>query len=132
MFPNEDARDGGTTGRGRGKKEDTTVSKSTVGSGKSFFQSFSIDTKMPTNKRNSAQRSPFEESTQLKKPAPFSNIQTDFTKIPPIQPPTPEATRALLAKTSKTSKDSKPNPTPKEAITVNSPNKKKHQPVTTK
>ena len=114
---------GRSPGRGRGKKRVTTDSNSTVGSGKSFFQSFGIDTKLPTNKRNSAQRSPFEGGTQLKKPAPFSNIQTDLTEIPPIQPPTPEATRALLAKTSKTGKDSNPNPTSKEAITVNSPNK---------
>ena len=109
---------GRSQGRGRGRKKDIVFTAPVGKAGKNFFQPFGIDTKLPTNKRNSDQRSPFEGGKQLKKPAPFFSIQTDFDEIPPTQPPTPEATRALLAKTLKTSTATTTTPNSTDTNTV--------------
>ena len=97
---------GCSPGRGNNKNSDCIVFIASKGKdAKEFFQSFGIDTKLPTkpNKRNNNLTSPFEGGSQLNKPAPFAAIDTEVKVAPSSQPPTPEATRAILNKTNKTS-----------------------------
>ena len=107
---------GRSMGRGRGRKSNNSESKATTGTlAQAFSKSLGIDTNLPqsNNKRNSAQRSPLEGGTLLKKPAPFSTSSTD---VDASSPPSPQgSTRAISSKTSKTTTSTNTSPYDTEA-----------------
>ena len=68
-------------GSGKNPPSNKTTKTSNMNNVSTFFSSFGIDTDPSTsvNKRSSAQRSPFEGGSAMKKPAPFQESTTNET-----------------------------------------------------